>query len=114
MTTIDDIRTNNLHLLSSEYGGPGALAAAIGKHASQVSQWLNRSRHSVSGKPRAISGPSCRALEDRIGKAAGWMDVEHRSDGAPGPTAQSVYADFLSLPREERTEFFRLMASSIV
>jgi hypothetical protein len=81
--TIDDIRRNNLKALVVEAGGVGKLAARIPRDTSQVSQWLNASKDSKSGKRRNISTDSARKIEHAMGKPVGWMD-------APNPTAQSV------------------------
>lgn len=85
MKTVDQIRTINLWILSDEFGGPASFADYIGKDRSQVSQWLNNSIDSSSGKPRNISGASCRQIETICSKQIGWMDVSH-SEHKPAPT----------------------------
>jgi hypothetical protein len=74
MTTIDEIRTANLKHLVDGWGGTTKFAERIGKSASQVSQWLNRSLNSVTQRPRVISTTSCREIELVLGLRKGWMD----------------------------------------
>lgn len=78
MKKIEDVRRENLQRLRDELGSVQVLADRIGKSQSQVSQWLNASVHSASGKPRTISSGSCREVEKALGRPEGWMDVEHQ------------------------------------
>lgn len=77
MKKIEDIRRDNLRRLRDELGSVQELAERIGKSQSQVSQWLNASTHSASGKPRTVSSGSCREIEKALGRPDGWMDAEH-------------------------------------
>jgi len=77
MKKIEDVRRDNLRRLRDELGGVQELADRLGKSQSQISQWLNASVHSATGKPRTISSGSCRELERILQKPEGWMDVEH-------------------------------------
>ncbi len=77
MKTVDDLRRANLHALSVEFGGVGALATLLDRSSSQVSQWMNGTRHSVSGKPRRLSSDSARYIEGKCGKPDGWLDADH-------------------------------------
>lgn len=77
MKKIEDVRRDNLRRLRDEFGSVQALADRIGKNHSQLSQWLNASTHSVTGKPRTISSVSCREIEQALQKPEGWMDAEH-------------------------------------
>jgi len=87
--TIDEIRRNNLALLVSEYGSVQALADAIYRSDSQVSQWINASKNSGTGKPRGMRSDSCRHIERCTGKPKGWMDAPHaETDTAPVMGAQ--------------------------
>ena len=61
-------------MLVNEIGSVNGLAARIGKSPTQVSQWMNGSIDSRSGKPRALSRQSARQIEDALGKPDGWMD----------------------------------------
>jgi hypothetical protein len=64
-----------LQLLAKEAGGVGKFAAMIGKSPAQVSQWINGSKDSKTGKPRSIRPESLRLIEDALGKPAGWLDA---------------------------------------
>lgn len=76
MKLIDDIRADNMKLLQAEYGSVKALADHLGKSESQVSQWINRSTNSGTGKPRAMRSSTARGIEAACGKPVGWMDID--------------------------------------
>lgn len=76
MKTIDEIHRERLALLKAEFGGVGKLAEQLGKNPSQISQWLNASAHSETGKGRGISDDMCRFVEEKCGKPRGWMDAD--------------------------------------
>jgi SOS-response transcriptional repressor LexA len=78
MKTIDEIRRQNLAILVAGCSGVTQLAARAQKSASQISQWLNGSAHSGTGKARGMRSSSCRELERACGKEAGWMEVDHQ------------------------------------
>lgn len=79
--TIEETRLARLLILKEEYGGVAALAEALSmSNSSQLSQWLNRSPDSKTGKPRSINSASARDIEKKTEKPTGWMD-------------QPVYAD---------------------
>ncbi|SDY38015.1 LexA family transcriptional regulator [Nitrosomonas sp. Nm58] len=79
METINKIRIARLNILIEEAGGLTRFAEKIGKHQSQVSQWVNESPDSATGKPRAMSSRSARDIEEICRKPRGWMDqpIEH-------------------------------------
>jgi len=77
MKTIDEIRRENLATLVGEAGSITALAKTLDRDVAQVSQWLNGSINSGTGKPRGIRSSSCRFIEEQCGKPSGWMEVEH-------------------------------------
>ncbi len=74
MEFVEETRRQKLAQLVRDYGTVSALADAVQKSSSQVSQWLNASPDSKTGKPRSISAPSARHIETRTGKPSGWMD----------------------------------------
>jgi DNA-binding transcriptional ArsR family regulator len=76
MKTIDEVRRQRLAMLRDECDGVGKLAERIGKSQSQVSQWLNASAHSETGKGRGMSDDICRDIENTLGKPRGWMDTD--------------------------------------
>jgi len=75
MKTIDEIRKENLAILVKDYGGVGKLADVLERSSSQVSQWLNSSKASASGKPRRFNSDSARYIEKMCGKPEGWLDT---------------------------------------
>lgn len=99
METIDAIHRQRLALLIKEAGSQTKLAAKIGKSPNQISQWLNGSKDSKTGKPRAMDRTTAREFERACGKPAGWMD---QPIGAPSPVAANEPSVFEVLTEEER------------
>lgn len=91
MDTVEEIRRRKLVELIAHYGTQASFAEVIGKAPAQVSQWVNASRNSGTGKPRALSSNGAREIEALTGKPIGWMDQSTESEprGAantsPGP-----------------------------
>ncbi|MDB5975188.1 MAG: hypothetical protein JWR07_1948 [Nevskia sp.] len=83
VSTIDQIYRDNLRLLVKEAKTQDALAELIGKSPAQISQWINASKDSKTGKPRAMSRGVARSVEKAMGKPEGWMDVPHPDAGKP-------------------------------
>lgn len=77
MKSIDDIRRGNLAFLAKENGGTSGLAAKLEKDPSQISQWINASKDSKTGKPRGMRRQSCKEIEDKLELGEGWMDRDH-------------------------------------
>lgn len=89
--TVEDTRRANLRALADEVGGPIALARLVGVQGAQMSQWINGSPDSKTGKPRGLRPSSCRRIELAAGKPAGWLDRDHPSVKRQEPLiAQSV------------------------
>ncbi|CCJ49412.1 MULTISPECIES: helix-turn-helix domain-containing protein [Bordetella] len=106
---IDDIRRTNLALLAKEAGGVGRLAEHLEKDQSQVSQWLNASKNSATGTPRGMRSATCRAIEEKMGKPPGWLDIDHAEDTSTSdawPFPRLARADFeaLTQPQKEAIE----------
>ena len=98
-------------MLVAEAGGVTALAAAIKRSASQVSQWLNSSPDSRTQKPRTISNASARYIEQQNGKSFGWMDQPTEAQDARPPPPKA--ARVLPLPDPpEIAEVLRLMRAT--
>jgi SOS-response transcriptional repressor LexA len=74
MDTIEDTRVKRLKLLRDECGSNASLSKTIEISEAQLSQWINRSPDSKSGKPRSISSDSARHIEKKLGKQPGWLD----------------------------------------
>lgn len=93
MATVDHTRRANLAWLAARAGGVRALSAQLGKAESQVSQWINASPDSKTGKPRGMSSNSCREIETMLKLDPGWMDEQHLFAGeepAPYSVAQDM------------------------
>lgn len=73
---IEKVRTENLRKLKEKLGYK-KLVAITGKSLSQLSQWVNNSVLSQSGKRLYISPISCRYLEKSLGLPDRWMDEIH-------------------------------------
>lgn len=80
MKTIDEIRRDNIAILVEEHGGVKSLAVKLEKSEAQVSQWLNGSKDSKTGKQRGMNSDTSRSIEEKAGKERGWMDHEHKTD----------------------------------
>lgn len=89
MQTVDDIRRGRLLRLIAEHGTQSALAKAIGKSPAQISQWVNRSPDSKTGKPRVMDSATAREIERACGKPVGWMDQPLDQFAAPVVQEQS-------------------------
>jgi hypothetical protein len=74
---IDQIRLTNLLALIAAEGSQAKLAARIEKSPAQISQWVNQSKDSGTGKPRAMNTATARAIEKAYPLRAGWMDTIH-------------------------------------
>lgn len=96
MQTVEVTRREKLAILIRESGSQSALSEKIDKAPAQISQWLNASINSKTGKPRVMSNAIAREIELKIGKPQGWMDqpitafltaqgaTDHRNT-SPGP-----------------------------
>lgn len=84
MKVIEEIRLANLRALVEAAGGVARFAEKAGKQQAQISQLLNQSPDSKTGKPKAIGSSQARELEAAGGKEHGWMDHVHQ-DGDEEP-----------------------------
>lgn len=87
MKSIDEIRRENLALLRHEFGSLRGLAVILDRDESQVSQWMQGSKNSGTGKPRGMRSDTARYIETCTNKKSGWMDADHsdKSNVTPGP-----------------------------
>lgn len=83
MQTVEEIRRQKLAVLIKESGSQAALSEKIGKAPAQISQWLNASINSKTGKPRVMSNAIARELEEKTGKPNGWFDSSDDTIEAP-------------------------------
>lgn len=90
MQTVEATRREKLAALIREAGSQTALSEKIEKAPAQISQWLNASINSKTGKPRVMSNAIAREIEEKTGKPAGWMDQPTQLDlGTNSPTSVS-------------------------
>jgi hypothetical protein len=82
MKTIEEIRRENLASLRQRFKSLREMADRLSLGEAQISQWINASKSSSSGKPRNMASDSCRLIESALGLDIGWMDHEwdERSD----------------------------------
>lgn len=83
MKDIDEIRRSNLALIVQELGSVTALAQRLERSDSQVSQLINGSANSKTGRPRGMRKETARRIEAAAGKPAGWLDVDHGAEMVP-------------------------------
>lgn len=98
MKTIDQIHRERLIMLRDECGGVGKLAARIEKQDSQVSQWINASINSGTGKSRGVSSDICRYIEEKFSKPIGWMDSDPSKTDATA--LMQLFALYMSATEE--------------
>lgn len=77
MKVIEEIRLQNLKALVDEAGGITRFAELAGKQQAQISQLLNQSPDSKTGKPKAVGSRQAREFEVAAGRPTGWMDHDH-------------------------------------
>ncbi|PJK00816.1 hypothetical protein CO641_02270 [Lysobacteraceae bacterium NML91-0213] len=101
MHDIDEIRRANLAILVREFGSVAAVARLADRTPSQVSQWLNGSKNSATGKPRGMLKDTARYIERVTGKPEGWLDTFHSGPGETGaqepPIAAATERDIASV-----------------
>lgn len=78
------VRKANIEALVAEAGGPTEFGKLIEREQVQVSQWLG-------GKP--IGDRLARHIEEKLGKARGWLDVQQWRIAEPAAEYQSVRLD---------------------
>lgn len=74
MKTIEETYRERLAMLIAEYGGASELSKVIDKSPAQISQWLNGSPDSKTGKSRSFKSDTARDIEMKTGKPRAWFD----------------------------------------
>lgn len=76
MQRIEEIYRERLALLIRTYGEgkQSVLSRLIDKSPAQISQWVNASKDSKTGQPRAMDRTTAREIEVKLGLSNGWMD----------------------------------------
>jgi hypothetical protein len=112
MTSIGDIRHHNLLRAIAQVGSAAELASRAGSSPQYISQVVNRTRDSGTGKARELGSPLARRIEQALQLPKGWMDVQHPAAGethAPYSVAQDLShpPGSYSLPRIEWEQLMR-------
>ena len=74
MKTIEETYRERLLMLSKEYGGQTELSKRIDKSPAQISQWINGSADSKTGKARSMKSDTAREIEVALKLPRGWFD----------------------------------------
>lgn len=74
MKTIEETYRERLLMLSKEYGGQTELSKRIDKSPAQISQWINGSADSKTGKARSMKSDTAREIEIALKLPRGWFD----------------------------------------
>ena len=74
MKTIEETYRERLLMLSKEYGGQTGLSKRIDKSPAQISQWINGSADSKTGKARSMKSDTAREIEVALKLPRGWFD----------------------------------------
>ena len=67
-------------MLSKEYGGQTELSKRIDKSPAQISQWINGSADSKTGKARSMKSDTAREIEVALKLPRGWFDQPVESE----------------------------------
>ena len=74
MKTIEETYRERLLMLSKQYGGQTGLSKRIDKSPAQISQWINGSADSKTGKARSMKSDTAREIEVALNLPRGWFD----------------------------------------
>ncbi len=74
MKTIEETYRERLVMLSKQHGGQTGLSKLIDKSPAQISQWINGSADSKTGKARSMKSDTAREIEIALNLPRGWMD----------------------------------------
>lgn len=110
MKTIEETYRGKLKLLIDEYGSQTELSRVIDKSPSQISQWVNASPDSKTGKPRSLKAETAREIEQKTGKPKGWFDqpiqAQSGNVAVADNTESSVYFDIMDIEAAAGTGIF--------
>ena len=74
MKTIEETYRERLLMLTKQYGGQTGLSKKIDKSPAQISQWINGSADSKTGKARSMKSDTAREIEVTLNLPRGWFD----------------------------------------
>lgn len=97
MKTIEETYREKLKILASEFGGQNELSKVIGKSAAQISQWINASPDSKTGKPRSLKSETAREIERLTGKPHAWFDQPSETLPLPPEDTETIRIDHLDM-----------------
>jgi hypothetical protein len=102
MVPVGEVRRLRLKDLIQEHGSIAKLNEALGrvKTDATLSQYVNRSKDSRSGKPKYMGDTMAREIEETLKLPLGWMDSSE--DVALSPAALQLGKELDSLPRSDR------------
>lgn len=105
MSTVADIRLQNLERLVAEFGTLAAVAERGGTSSIYLSQIRNKAKDAKTGRPREMGSGMARKLEEGTGKPWGWMDSEHsQQDEAPKDRVSIDEAELIAAFRALRDD----------
>lgn len=74
MKTIEETYRERLQILIEEHGTQAQLGKLIDKSPAQISQWINGSPDSKTGKPRSLKSETAREIEKALKLPKAWFD----------------------------------------
>lgn len=80
MISIKEIRRNNLQRLIERYDSMKNLNESLGRRDNVLTQIMNQSVNSVTGKPKQMGDKLARDLEEKLNLGFGWMDQDHSNE----------------------------------
>ncbi len=80
MSTVKEIRRENLRYLVERHGTMKALNEALGRKDNTLTQILNSSVNTVNGIKKQMGDKLARTIEESLGLGYGWMDSDHSQD----------------------------------
>lgn len=83
MKTIDETYRERLVMLSKQYGGQTGLSKLIDRSPAQISQWINGSADSKTGKARSMKSDTAREIEIALNLPRGWFDQPINAELSP-------------------------------
>lgn len=78
MSTIHEVRHDNLLMLIEQLGTVRAFADLVERPPSQISSLKVRTINKSTGRPRFLGDDLAREFEEKLGKPPGWFDKPQR------------------------------------
>lgn len=106
MKTIEETYRERLLMLSKEYGGQTELSKRIDKSPAQISQWINGSADSKTGKARSMKSDTAREIEVALKLPRGWFDQPVESENTT-PQEGYIQLTLLDIKAEAGNGFYK-------